>query len=714
MVSNRIRQFVAVLIACGLVNPVLLGGTRKGEKLLKEGQAAELKKDYDRALELFEQALELAPQDPAYQLAERRARTEAGEAHYANGVKLRTAQKLDEALLEFQKSFLVDPSRQSAAQEIRATMEMIKEKQKAPAGTEILTPAERARREELQRINSLQGVPVLKPISAQIASLRINNQSARVLYETVGKLAGINVLFDPAGFPELTNKTFNLDLQNATLQEALNYVSLLTDTFWKPVTHNAIFVASNNQQKRMAYQDEVVKVFYLQNSTTQNEFTEIFNAVRTALNIQRGIFQVTGQNAIIVRAPQDTVDVVEKLIHDLDKPKPEVLIDVIVLEASKSRTRTLSAALAGATGGISTSIAYNPLGSSTTSTSTGTGTGTGTGTTGTGTTGTGTTGTGTTGTNTLQLNQLSKLSTSDFSLNLPGALIQALMNESSTRVLQRPQLRATDGGKASLKIGQKIPYVQGSLQSAVATPGSLPYATTSFQSVDVGVNIDMEPHVNGPDEVSMHIKVEISSEVSSVTIAGVQEPIIGQRVNEANIRLRDGETTILGGLSSDSDSRTLAGIPGLVNMPLLGYLFGAKSSDRELDDVLIAVVPHIVRAPDLSALGEEAIATGSQDFVHVIRGSAAEQATPAAGAATTPAPGQTAPAPGSQPAEANPAPETPAPQPSTGTPGKTPTTAVPSPSIGGPPGTSSTPAHPTPPSPTTGPPRAADPPEPQT
>lgn len=687
MVSNRIRHFVAVVYIGGMLVPGLAASNRQAEKYLKQGLAAEARKDYDRALDLFERALELDPRDPAYQLAEKRARFEAGEAHYTAGVKLRDAQKLDEALVEFQKSYLVDPSRQATAQAIKGVMAMIKEKQKAPPGTEILTPAEHAKREADQRIHSLQGLPVLQPISAQIATLRINNQSARVLYETVGKLAGINVLFDPAGFPELSNKSFNLDLQNSSLEEALNYIGILTNTFWKPVTHNAIFVASDNQQKRQAYQDQVVKVFYVQNATTANEFTEIFNAVRTSLNIQRGIFQVAGQNAIIVRAPQDTVDLAEKLIHDLDKPKAEVLIDVIVLEASKSLTKTLSAALAGATGGINSTISYNPAGTNSTSTLP-TSTGTGTSTTGTIPP---TTTTPTTSTGTIQLNQFGHLSTSDFSVNLPGTLIQALMNNSTTRVLQRPQIRATDGGKASLKIGEKIPYVQGSLQSAVATPGTLPYATTSFQSVDVGVNIDLQPHINGPDEVSMHIKVEVSSQVNTVTIAGIQEPIIGQRINEADIRLRDGEMTILGSLSSDSDSRTTAGIPGLANIPGLGYLFGSKSSDRELDDVLIAIVPHIVRAPDLSALGERAIATGPQDSVKVIHGSVAESPAPASAAA----PAAAAPAP--LPTASQPSAETAAPVPTAAAAAVAPaaaappTTSVPSPSLGGPPGTGGTP-----------------------
>jgi general secretion pathway protein D len=210
--------------------------------------------------------------------------------------------------------------------------------------------------------------------------------------------------------------------------------------------------------------------------------------------------------------------------------------------------------------------------------------------------------------------------------------------------MQRPQIRVTDGGKASLKIGSKIPYVSGSLNSAVATPGAIPYATTQFQQVDVGVNVDLEPKVNGPDDVSMHIKVEISNVTSTVTIAGVQQPIIGQRVNEANIRMKDGEVSVLGGLSLVNDQNSVSGIPGVTNIPVLGYFFGTKTKSHENDDILIALTPHIVRAPDLSVIGEHGVVAGTERVIKVLRrpegtssGSSAAPATPVSPAPPAPA-----------------------------------------------------------------------------
>src|SRR6185312_5239735 len=261
--------------------------TKQGDKLLKEGEKAEAHKDYDAALNDYSQALDIDPKEPAYLIAVNRVRGAASQAHIEKGRALQRDQKLNEALVEFQRALLADPSSQIALQEIRQTTEMVKEKSKAPPGTTILTPAEKARREVEARINSLEGPPALRPINNQISSLKMNNQPPRVLYESVCKLAGINVLFDPQGIESTMggmgggNKNVNLDLNNVTLEEALNYIALVTHTFWKPISRNAIFVTQESEPKRQEYQDEVVKVFYIQNASTPNEFTEIFNGVRT-------------------------------------------------------------------------------------------------------------------------------------------------------------------------------------------------------------------------------------------------------------------------------------------------------------------------------------------------------------------------------------------------------------------------------------------------
>jgi general secretion pathway protein D len=657
-------RFVAALCCVLLVGVQADARTRKGDKLLKLGQKAEAEKHYDVALQYFDQALDTDPQDPEYLLNQQRGRSEAAQAEIAEGRKLQNEQKLDEALVQFQKAFLADPSSEIALQEIRQTNQMIKERSALPAGTPVLTPAEKARQAVEKRINSLEGPPTLRPLNNQITSLKMNNQPTRVLYETVSKLAGINVLFDPSGVDTAAGKNFNLDLNNATLEEALNYIALVTHTFWKPVSHNAIFVTQETEQKRQEYQDEVVKVFYIQNATTQNELSEIFNGVRTGAKLTTGIFQIPSQDAIVVRGNTDQVALAEKLVHDLDQPKSEVTLDVVIMSVNRDRTRTLGAALAGQTGGLKIPINFTPRnpvlfgntgtnngtttnGTTTNGTTTNGTTTNGTTTNGTTTNGTTTTGTTTTGTSginsgvygggtttdntAISLAQLGHVASSDFSTTLPGALIQALLSDASTRILQRPQLRATDGGTATLTIGSRIPYVSGSLNSAVATPGSIPYATTQFQQVDVGVKIEIKPRVNAPNDITLHIKAEISNVQSTTTIAGVQQPIIGQTVNEADVRVKDGQVSVLGGLNTNEQDDNNSGIPGLTNMPVLGYLFGTRVKTRNKDSTLIALIPHIVRAPNRTDIADDGVDAGTERFTRVIRSAAGapESATPA-------------------------------------------------------------------------------------
>jgi general secretion pathway protein D len=605
----RTRHAAAVVCALALLTPPLNARNRKGDKLLKEGQKAEARKDYDAALAYYDQAVAADPNEPAYLLVDQRIRAKAAEAHQLTGRRLQEQGKLEEALSEFQKAFLSDPSSQVALQSIRDTTAMIKQRAAGPPGAPVLSPAERARQEMEKRINSLEGPPVLRPINNQISSLRINNQPARVLYESVGKLAGINVLCDPKGIDSVAGKNFNLDLNNVTLEEALNYIALQTHTFWKPISRNAIFVTTESDPNRQEYQDEVVKVFYIQNASTANEFTEIFNAVRTAARLTTGVMSVPTQNAIIARGSVDTMALVEKLVHDLDRPKAEVVVDVIVMSVNKTKHTVLGASALGQ-GGLTVPFTFTPRNPTTTPSTT---------TSGTTTTGTTTT-SGTTTTNSgFTLARAGHFSSADYSTTFPSTVVQALLNDATTRILQRPQVRATDGGKASLLIGSSIPYVSGSLNSAVATPGSIPYATTQFQQINVGTQIEFAPHVNGTEDISMHLKVELSNVLQQIPIAGIQEPVIGKQTDEADVRMKDGEVTIISGLSDKELNSTISGLPGLANLPLLGYIFGTKDKTNTDNEILIALIPHIVRALDFSAAEGIGVYAGSERVIRVER-----------------------------------------------------------------------------------------------
>jgi len=405
-------------------------------------------------------------------------------------------------------------------------------------------------------------------------------------------------------------------------------------------------VNEDNVTKRRDYEDEVVKVFYLRNPTSVQEFQEIITAVRSVTDVRR-MFTFNAQNAVMVRDTVDKVALVEKLLHDMDKPKSEVMVDVIVMEVNSDKSRSIASALvSGGTTGLALPIAFTPRNPLTTSTRT-----TGTGTTGTtGTTGvTGVTGTtGTTPTTTtggaVALNQLSHIGTGDFSTTLPGALLQAVMSDSSTKVMQSPQVRASDGQKVSLKIGDKYPYATGSFQPGIGTVGVSPLVSTQFQFVDTGVNVELTPHVHGNDEVTLHILVDISQVSQTINLGGLQQPVISQRKNEADIRLRDGEVSLVGGLTQTSDTNNTNGIPGLTSIPILGkYFLGSNSKDKSRDELMIALIPHILRTPDITALDLRGVSAGTDQTVKLSFAPPKAEVAPAPPAPSAPAPAPAAP-----------------------------------------------------------------------
>ncbi len=626
----------------------LEAGNRKADKLFKLGEQAEAHKDYDKALQYFQQALDIDPKETTYELAARRARFEAGEAHTAAGKKLLKAEDLEKALAEFQKAFATDPGSMIALQEMQQTKELLDQKQKGlvPPGEKPLTSVEKAQKESLEMIQSLQSPPELKPVTNQISLLKMNNQPPKVLYETVGKLAGINVLFDPTMQP---GKNANLDLNNVTLQEALDYIALETKTYWKPVSTNAIFVTEDNVTKRRDYEDEVVKVFYLKNPTSTQEFNEMVTAVRSVTDVRR-MFQFNGENAVVVRDTVDKVALVEKLLHDLDKPKAEVVVDVLVMDVSSDLSHQIGAGLvSNGTNGLNLPIQFSPTNPITTSTTGAAGTG-GTGATSTTTTTTTTGSTAATSTF-VALSQLGHLGSSQFSTTLPGATLQAVMSDSRTKIQESPEVRVSDGQKVTLKIGEKYPYATGSFQPGVGTVGVSPLVSTQFQFVDVGVNVELTPHVHGDDEVTLHVSIDISDIASTLNLGGLSQPVIGQKKNEADIRLKDGEVSLLGGLMSDQDTSTIGGIPGLVNIPILGkYLFGNVSKDKQREQLMIALIPHIVRKPDITGLDLKGISAGTDATVKLSYAPRVEEpaapATPAPAAPTATAPAVTPATPG--------------------------------------------------------------------
>src|SRR5579863_3327759 len=589
--KRLIRPVAMVLL---LLAVTLAIAADKAKQLYNKGKDAEARQNYELAYDCYKQAYDLKPGDLTYRSAFERLRFLAGASHVHRGQLLREAGQLDTALAEFQKAIDIDPSSAIAQQEIQHTKQMIEAaKSAAPKAAAPPTSGVQKRLEEA-------GGPVeLATISNTPINLKITEDS-KVIYETVGKLAGINVLFDP----DYTSRRIKIELNNVSLEEALEIIALESKTFWRPVTPNTIFVAADNPAKRKDLEQSVIKTFYLANLSQPTELQDVVNAMRQILEISR-IQPLPSQGAIVVRGTPDQIALAQKLIGDLDKAKPEVIVDVAVLQINRDKSRTL-----GINPPTSATVALqNNL---TTSTNTTTTLNTGAGNSGTLNSSTGTP-------NQLNLNQLANLNATDFTITIPPATATALFSDTSTKLIQKPQIRAVDGQKASLKIGDRVPVATGSFQPGIGGVGINPLVNTQFQYLDVGVNIDITPKVHANGEVTLKITMDISSVTGTSSIGGISQPIIGQKKIEHEVRLKEGEVNLLGGMFEDQQTRSMSGIPGLSQIPILKYFFGQSTTDHSQTETVFVLIPHIVRSHEYDDMNQAALNVGTANAIELRR-----------------------------------------------------------------------------------------------
>ena len=583
-----LRRLVAIIIIFSgcLVSTSVPASAESAKSLLHKGLKAEERQDYEAAYEFYKKAYDKKPDDLKYRVAYERTRFLAAVTKIKRGQKLREQGKFQDALQVFMQAAEVDPSNDLAQQEVRRTDEMIR-RQGAPEAK----PQEGPPREEdplRERLERAGGPVQLGEISsATLQAIKANNQDSKTIYETIGKIAGINVLFDP----DYTSRKLSVDLHDVNLQQALDIVALQSRTFWRPVTPNTIFVAADNTGKRRELEQSVIKTFYLGNVAAATDIQDVVNTIRTILEVQR-VQQVPSQNAIVVRGTPDQLALTEKIIDDVDKSKPEVIVDVVVAQVRHDKVRQMGL-LPPQTGSVALQ------GSNTTTTPTGTGTGTTTTTTGTG--------------NSLNFNDLQHLNSTNYAVTISPLTAQLIFNDANTKILENPQIRAADGIKASLNVGDRIPIATGSFGTplGVGTGVGALGVNTQFQYIDVGVTIEITPHVHPDGEISLKVTLTISNQTGTSSIGGISQPIISQRKIDHEIRLKDGEANLLGGLLEDQVTLNTAGVPFLSKIPLLKYLFSQEDKERHTNEVIFLLVPHIVRGQMLSHLNTRALDVGT-------------------------------------------------------------------------------------------------------
>ncbi|MEO6966833.1 MAG: cohesin domain-containing protein [Acidobacteriaceae bacterium] len=556
------------------------------KKYYKAGKAAEIREDYITAYQNYRQAWLAKPSDMRYKESYLRLKFSAAYQYVTMGRKLREQGQLNTALTDFLRALEVDPSDEAAQQEAQQVRALIAGKTAAEAQPDHTAVTSAQNQRELQE---LSGPLQLKPISNEPITINMVADT-KVLYQTIGKLAGINILFDP----DYTSKRIPIDLNRVTLYDALRSIAFVSQTFWRPVTSDTIFVAADTRQKRAELEQQAVQTFYLGNITQANDLNEVLNAVRNLMDTTVKLQAVPSQNAIVMRGTPDQLLLAQKIIDDLDKAKPEVVVDVAVLEVNKDLLRNIGVQLPGSIG--------VQLQSSTASTSGSTGT-----------SGTTTTGSG------LTLNNLNNISASNFGITIGAATLNMLLTDSDTRVLQNPQIRAVDGEKATLKIGSRVPIATGSFSpgAGIAAAGISPLVSTQFSYIDVGVQMVMQPTIHYDGDVTMKLQITVSNITSYSNLGGIEQPVIGNQELQQTVRMQEGTANLLGGILQHTHSKTVGGTPGLGEIPLLKYMFSSQQTETVNDEIVFVLIPHLVRSIDLSPLNLRTIDTGTASNVSV-------------------------------------------------------------------------------------------------
>jgi general secretion pathway protein D len=512
----------------------------------RAGQEAERTQDYDRAVVEYTAAVRLKPDDRNARGALQRARLRASQEHFFAGRRLSASDRHEEALVEYQLASELNPSDPNAEAALRETRQRIRTRISVSRGgkTELQALVDRTR--------DLPPPGLDLPADATLPdSLVFSSASSRAVFTAMARFAGLNVVFDAA----FRDQPITVDLRKATLANALASVTASTRTFYRVTAQRTITIIPDTPAKRREYEEAVVRTFYLSNADVK----EVIDLLRIVVDV-RQISPITATNAISLKDTPERIAAAARLIAAIDKARPEVVIDVELLEVDRTRLREYGLGIASPdSDGISGTADVNRSG--------------------------------------LSLQDLRNLTASGVALTgVPGIYYRLLKNDANTRTLANPQLRTSEGIAAQAKFGERVP-VPVTTFAPIATGGVNQQPITSFVYENIGVNIDILPRMHHDDEVSLTLKLSLSS-ISGVGFGNL--PTFGNREISTTIRLKDGETNMLAGLIRDEERTVLAGVPGLSDLPLIGHLFANNHKQTQQTDIVLTLTPHIVRVLDLT------------------------------------------------------------------------------------------------------------------
>jgi general secretion pathway protein D len=514
---------------------------------IRLGERAEREQDFDRAVVQYTKALRQHPDDRGARLALDRARLRAAEQHFFRGRRLAASERYEDALVEFQLASELNPSSGDIDAALRDTRLKLRTRLAVSreGKTELESVIERSRALGPPGLDLPQGVKFPD-------SVVFSNASSRMVFMAIGRFAGLSVVFDPA----FREAPISLDLRNNTLDDALASLTASTHTFYRITAPKTITIVPDTPAKRREYEESVVRTFYLSNADVK----EVIDLLRIVVDV-RQISPITATNAISLKDTPERIAAAAQLIAAIDKARPEVVIDVELLEVDRVRLQEYGLGIASSADGI------------------------------------GIAGSADVNRSDLTLRNLSHLTTNDVIVaGVPGLYYRLLKNDSNTRTLASPHIRAFDGLTSQARFGEEVP-IPVTTFAPIATGGINQQPITSFNYRTIGVNIDITPRTHHDEEVTLALKVSLTS-LAGTGFGGL--PTFANREISTTIRLKDGETNMLAGLIREDERRVLSGVPGLSDLPLVGRLFATHHKESTQTDIVLTLTPHIVRVLDIS------------------------------------------------------------------------------------------------------------------
>jgi general secretion pathway protein D len=590
------RWQIGVLVLALLAGGCAAGSAfRQGETLMRAG-------NLDEAVAAYRKASQAAPNNATYRIVLQRAMQAASRAHLERAREYEKDDQLEAALGEYKAASEYEPSNRTASAKIAELDRTIRDRIEASRPK----PAIQGMRE---RARAASAEPILNPASREPLNFHFNNVSLRDILNAIGAAHGISVSFDR----EFADRPATVNLEGLPLEPALNQIMTMNQLSYKVLGEKSIFVFQDIPTKHVQFDDQVIRTFYLSHADS-TEIQQILSTIirLPGIAVQPAIAGNKTANTITVRGTTSVVAILEKIIEQNDKPRAEVVIDVEILEVDRSKTKTYGLNLSEyAVGGI-----FSPE-TSPSSTTTGT-TGT-TGSTGTTSTnnGTSTSPSGVKSPPPFNLNTISRgVSTSDFYLAVPTAIVRFLESDTNTKVIAKPQLRGAEGTKLTLNLGQRIPVISTSY-TPIATGGAGVNPLSSYQYQDIGVNVDMTPTVTLDGDIRLDLTLDNSQLGPDTSVGGVTVPSFVQRKVSTRLRLRDGESNLLAGLLQTNDSKTVAGFPGLIHVPFLSDLFANNTITSTQTEIVMLLTPHIVRTHEITETDLRPIFIGSQQSLGI-------------------------------------------------------------------------------------------------